>query len=171
MRNPPLSKRKILTLFSVDLSSGRVFWIKPPKNHSNLIGKEAGAFRFNALDRSKGYWVIHVDGKSYRRGRIIYRVACGDWPDILDHIDGNGVNDIPTNLRKASVLQNSWNHRTRKKKSDLPMGVRADRHGRYVARISCRKKHFHLGVFDSPEEAQSVYISKRKELFGEYCGL
>jgi hypothetical protein len=49
--------------------------------------------------------------------------------------------------------------------------VRADRHGRYVARISCRKKHFHLGVFDSPEEAQSVYISKRKELFGEYCGL
>lgn len=155
-------------LFTFDFATGSVFWKSPPYNHPRLLNKEAGGPRPN---HSKEYWVIKIGRKAVKRGRLIFFAAHGRWPTpCVDHIDGNSLNDALTNLREATVTENAWNHKKRAKRSHLPMGVRLiPVSGRYQARIAHNRRMFHLGSFDTPTEAHSVYLTKRKELYGEYA--
>ena len=160
----------VLSRLRVDLAMGKFYWIDPSRYHRNLIGMEAGTSRSDGGNGKKRYWVIKMDGKGYKRGRLIYLVVNGVFPaPCIDHINGDSLDDRPVNLRQATVLQNAWNHKSRKKSSNLPMGVR-QQHGKFTARISCEKNHLYLGSFGTAEEAEEVYILKRKELYGEYSG-
>lgn len=152
----------------VDAPRGVLLWKKPPHNHPRMIGKEAGSARPN--QSGKQYVHVKRDKIALRRGWLIFLWFFRRWPDeCLDHIDGNSLNDSIANLRDATVTQNAWNHKGRARRIDLPMGVRLIPSGRYQARIACNKKMLHLGAFDTPEEAQRVYLAKRKELFHEYA--
>jgi hypothetical protein len=94
----------------------------------------------------------------------------GSWPkDMIDHIDGNSMNDAWCNLREADCVTNAWNHKKRQKKSPLPMGVRQAQSGKYVARISCNKKHITIGTFENPEIAHQAYCEARREYFGKFA--
>lgn len=163
-----LSREQVLDLFKVDLETGRLFWRHPPYNHPRLEGSEAGGARAN---RSKSYWVIKIGRIAFKRARLIFLVAHGRWPEpCVDHINGNSVDDRLANLREATVTENAWNHKHRARSANLPMGVRRlNGSGRYQARISVNKHQIHLGAFDTPEEAHSVYLNKRKEYFGEFA--
>ena len=47
-------------------------------------------------------------------------------------------------------------------------GVSYDkRRGKYVAQLSYKKKHYHLGRYDTVEEAKKAYDKKRNELLEE----
>lgn len=169
-RNPPLSVEEIKSRLVVDTETGRCFWKDPTKYHVQLTGKEAGTPRPNR--HGSAYWVIKLDGIPYRRSQIVVAVATGVWPtEMVDHKDGDTLNDRAENLRHATATQNAWNHRTRAKKSDLPMGVRQISSGRFQARVACQKKTICLGPFDDIAEASAAYIAKRKELFHAYCPL
>lgn len=167
-RHPPLTLDEINNRLVVDAESGRCFWKDPTKYHARLLGKEAGSPRRSR--HGTFYWVIKLNGIQYRRSQIVLMFSSGEWPhEMVDHKDGNTLNDSALNLRHANANQNAWNHRTRKKKSHLPMGIRQLPSGRYLARVACNKKTFCLGPFDSVEQAANAYITKRKELFGEYA--
>lgn len=59
-----------------------------------------------------GYAKVKVDGKYYRRGRIVLSLNLGrDIEEGLtcDHIDRNRLNDHPDNLREASVQEQVQN--------------------------------------------------------------
>lgn len=169
-RHPPLTPAQIESRLVVDTASGRCFWKDPSKHHARLIGEEAGTPRPNR--HGSAYWVIKLNGIPYRRSQIVVAVATGVWPlEMVDHKDGNTLNDKAENLRHATAAQNAWNHRTRAKRSPLPMGVRQLTSGRFQARVACHKKTFHLGPFDDVATAAAAYIEKRKELFNAYCPL
>lgn len=156
------------TRIKVDVEAGSVTWIAPSKYHANLVGKEAGSARESR--NGKLYWIIKIDGCALSRAHIVFLFANGyACPDHVDHINGNSLDDRAVNLRSATKTQNAWNHKTRAKKADLPMGVRQAQSGRFVARIACNKKKIHLGTFDTTEQAERVYQQKRKELFGEFA--
>jgi hypothetical protein len=169
-RFPPLTVAEIEKRLSVDLETGCCFWKDPTKHHLNLIGKEAGGPRKNRAN--KFYWVIKLNGIPYKRAQLILTVASGKWPDqMVDHIDGDSLNDKATNLRHATGTQNAWNHRGRVKSNDLPMGIRQLPSGKFQARVACNKKTINIGSFHSLSDAQEAYVAKRKELFNEYCPL
>ena len=152
----------------VDQGSGRCLWVRPPKNHPRMIGKEAGYYRLSRGGKRCCY--IKKDKYGIKRGWLIFLWANSRWPSpCLDHINGDSENDSINNIREASVTQNAWNHKWRSKSSCLPMGVRHTASGRYQARIAYNKKMIHLGSFDTPTQAQQVYINKRKELYGEFA--
>ena len=152
----------------LNIETGKLFWIQPPKRHPDLVGKEAGCLqRGNA---NKNYWVVQIDGKKYKRGHLVYFLTHGEWAKpCLDHINGDSLDDRPENLRKATVMQNAWNHKSRKRRIDLPMGVRVNCSGKFSARISHQGKQIHLGVFDTPQDASNIYQLKRKELYGQFA--
>lgn len=159
---------RIMELFRLDLDGGRLFWRAPPKNHSRLLGQEAGTPRKSGS--GKFYWYVKIDGHAYKRAQLIFAAVYGRWPTpICDHKDGDSLNDRPGNLREATVLQNNWNHKHRARRIDLPMGVRRVASGRFQARISLCGNQIHLGAYDTPQQAAAVYAAKRKELFGEYA--
>ena len=167
-RFPPLSVAEITARLDVDLQNGTCTWKDATKHHRPLNGLTAG---FKKITHSnKAYWIIKFNGRPYRRAQLILTVATGQWPcETVDHIDGDSLNDKAANLRHATVMQNAWNHKRRKKKSPFPMGVKRLAEGRYQARIAVNKKQISLGVYPSPEQASEVYQAARKEHFHDFC--
>lgn len=168
-RYPPLQVDEVLRRLDVDLNDGRCYWIDPSPQHAGLISQEAGYARWNER-RDRRYWMISLAGIQYKRAYIVFLVAKGYWPEMIDHADGNPLNDHPSNLREATLTQNNWNHRGRRKKDPTPMGIRTMPNGRFQARIALNKKSLCLGTFDTLATAHAVYSAKRKELYGAFSG-
>lgn len=104
----------------------------------------------------RGYKTLSIRGKRYYIHRLIFLMEFGYLPELVDHIDGNKLNNIPSNLRESSKVLNALNlfksHEDNKTKL-LGVTYRKDT-GKYSARF--RNKS--LGCFDTPEEAHNVYL-------------
>lgn len=152
---------------TVDITTGRAYWIRPPANHRRLRGTEAGSMRPN--HSGKLYCYIKVDRVAIKRSHIVFLFAAGRWPsNQIDHRNGDSTDDRIANLREATPMQNAWNHKRRSKKERTPMGVRRLPSGRYQARIAVNHTKHTFGPFDTEHEASAVYQQKRKEFFGDY---
>ena len=163
----PLEKSFVESILQVDCEAGKAVWISPTKYHPDLFGQEAGCAR--PTRSGKFYWHIKIDRIPYKRADIVFLCAHGRWPSMmLDHKNGDSLDDGADNLREATTHQNAWNHKGRAKKSDLPLGVRLTPGGRYSARIGHMNKLITLGTFGTPEEAHAKYMTERKERFGEF---
>jgi len=161
------SAEKLGQLF--DLRRGGVLvWIAPSKYHKNVAGNIAGTPIPNKS--GKQYWHVSINGRKYKRSHLVYCMTTGRWPqEQIDHIDGNSLNDDPSNLREATHMQNMWNLKRRKRRLALPMGVKLLASGRYQARIRVNNKCLALGSFETSEMASAVYQSARKQHFGEFA--
>jgi hypothetical protein len=119
---------------------------------------------------AKGYWVVHVDGLSYKAHRLAWLSVHGVWPSgQIDHIDGRKTNNAIANLREASQGENSQNQREAKKNNLSGFLGVAKRGDVYQARITINGKTNCLGYFDTPELAHDAYLSAKKDMhqFGE----
>ncbi len=92
---------------------------------------------------------------------------------LVDHIDGNGLNNRRSNLRLCTRYQNSCNSRPhRNNLYSKYKGVRWDkRYNKWYAGIRKSGKQFFLGSFDNEIDAAKAYDKKAKELFGEFAYL
>lgn len=120
-----------------------------------------------------------LDDKGYARARPNYgrwirmhRLIMGDPPGIeIDHIDGDGLNNVRTNLRRATSTQQKQNCRGRGAQSGFK-GVRFDaRTGKWTARIGVNHRSHYLGTFVTAEDAARAYDDAAVEHFGEYARL
>lgn len=158
---------QLLARMNVYAESGKIYWKDATKYHSRLNGKEAGCARKSAS--GKYYWYVTFDSKPIKRSQIILALATGRWPtECVDHINGDSLDDRACNLRHASIQQNAWNHKRRRKLSKLPMGVRQTKNGRFQARIAVHKQTKYLGVFPTHQAASAAYQAARKESFGDF---
>lgn len=92
--------------------------------------------------------------------RIAFALHGGHWPTMtIDHIDHNGLNNDPPNLRDVSQEENNKNRRLYKKSKSGFSGVRL-RRGKWVATIGRGLGvSTHIGQYDTKEEA----VAARKE--------
>ena len=155
--------------FSLDAENGRLLWANPPKNHSEKLGSEAG-YICKGKGKNKDYWYVRLDGKTFKRSRVVFFMTEGRWPTpCVDHIDGNSLNDRPSNLREATLSENAQNMRARAgKRSGLPLGVSRYRTG-FRAQITIEGARKVLGSFACPEDASRAYQAARKEMFGDFA--
>ncbi len=131
-----------------------------------LLNKKTGHIYSN-FDRD-GYIRVRREGREYRAHRIIWEMFNGPIPEgmLIDHIDGDTLNNRIENLRLATRQQNNANSVSRVK--DMPKGViRVSK--RYRARIYINGKYTSLGMFDTIEEAEAAYNAKAKEIHGEFA--
>ena len=163
-----INQKMLREILDYNLETGEMIWINPSKYHQDLKGKIAGSAAMH--HSGKLYHNIQINGRKYKRSRLAWMWMTGSWPkDMMDHIDGNSTNDAWCNLREADCFTNSWNRKKRKKTSPLPMGVRQAQSGKYVARISCNKKHITIGTFENPEIAHQAYCKARRQYFGKFA--
>lgn len=154
--------------FDVEAENGCIKWRHPPKNHTRMLGKEAGSLRTNRSGKS--YMHIKMNKRALRRSWLIFLWVNGRWPThCIDHINGDSLDDRATNLREATITQNSWNHKRRSKSSHTPMGVRTTKSGRFNARIKHNGKPITIGTYNTVDEAATAYQKKRGELYGEFA--
>lgn len=84
---------------------------------------------------------------------------------VVDHINGNSLDNRVANLRICSHRQNAQNCKT----SSKVVGVGWLKYNRkWTARIMVNYKGVHLGNFDTYEDAVLARLQKEQEVCGEY---
>jgi len=96
---------------------------------------------------------------------------------LLDHVDGNGLNNCRNNLEYITVAQNIQKAdfdpaRNKRKRHSKFRGVSyLEWHGKYLAYVNCNGKREYLGYFTTEEEAARVRDARAKQLHGKYARL
>lgn len=86
---------------------------------------------------------------------------------LIDHINGDKLDNRLINLRVATPSQNSQNKKIDDSRQ-LPRGV-YQWANTFYARINFEKRSIKLGKFSSADEAARAYDDKARELFGEHA--
>ena len=92
---------------------------------------------------------------------------------LVDHGNGDGLDNRRNNLRLATHAQNTHNRRkTRSKTSSKFIGVYFDKQtGRWAAKIKNHEKYIWLGRFDNEVDAARAYDKSAQKYRGEFARL
>lgn len=85
---------------------------------------------------------------------------------VVDHIDGDGLNNRRENLRVCTYSDNSANTRTRRRFKGVSRYS-----GSWVARICKHGRSYYLGSFKTARRAAAAYNRVARRLFGEFANL
>lgn len=150
-----ITHQRLLELLSYDRDAGLFFWreTRGPRAKGSVAGNAT-----DGVDKAL-YWRIGLDGRVYYAHILARFYVTGEWPTALvDHWNGNGLDNRYDNLRDATPLVNAHNR-------DTPqLGVDALPNGRYRARIYAHGKRHRLGCFGSHEEAKAAYLQAKAGL-------
>jgi hypothetical protein len=99
-------------------------------------------------------------------------LSLNDKNQLIDHGDGNGLNNQRSNLRLASAHQNNRNTRKMKNCSSKYKGVSwLPSKERWKSVIYINKSNYQIGLFKDEEEAARAYDRMAKIHFGEFAWL
>lgn len=127
---------------------------------------------------SGGKPFLYIQGtyksKAETKSVSLHRVLTGALPgELVDHINGNTLDNRRSNLRICTRAQNSMNSSKKyKKKTATHKGVHWNKQKKkWKAEIRINYKKQHLGFYLTQEEAALAYNKKAIELFGEFARL
>ena len=115
------------------------------------------------------------DGFAWRRSEHMHRMIMKAKPgELVDHINGDPLDNRRSNLRIATHAENSRNGK-KGTYGGLPCiskykGVTKNG-DRLISQIVVDGKHIYLGSFETEEEAARAYDQAAKEHFGEFARL
>lgn len=152
-------------LISYDQETGVFTWLVSRKRVK--AGQRAGN-EFKA-GSGKPYREVKVDGVRYQEHQLAFLLVEGHIPEIIDHNDGDGLNNKWDNLRPATSSQNQCNIGLKTNNTSGHKNVYwHKRSGSWHVQVRYLGKDHHFGYYDSLEEACSVADSKRKILHGDF---
>lgn len=105
-----------------------------------------------------GYKVVTLLGTTTTLHRLMYENWIGkiDPGKVVDHIDGNRLNNSRFNLRLASFRANQANK--------IPGRGWDLKNGKYHARIYIDGQKVQLGSYDTAEEASAAYLAAKQRV-------
>ena len=154
---PPLEELKEFLDYNPD--TGIITWKKARRGIR--VGQVAGGSDL------LGYFVILFNYKQYKAHRLAYYMYHGIDPleKLVDHIDGNPLNNKIDNLRLATNEENQRNRSISKNNTSGTTGVTWIKEcQRWRAHI----KKINLGHFINKEDAIQTRIEAEKKYFGEF---
>lgn len=128
---------------------------------------------------SRYSWRAHIgrDSKSFYAARSnkcirMHREIIGaKYGQIVDHINGNTLDNRRHNLRFCNPSQSAMNRGISPSNTSGYKGVFRDRNGRWGAVIKIHYKQIRLGSFFVKVDAARAYDRAAKKYFGEFARL
>lgn len=154
-------------LFSYEKYTGFLFWKSKASIYSPIkLGRKVGCIN------SRGYLLVTVKFKKYQLHRIIWEMHNGPIPKgaMVDHVNGNILDNKIENLRLANGSQNLCNQGLGKRNKSGFKGVCWHKTvKRWVAQICFKGKIKQLGKFKTKEEAYAARVEAEKLYHGEFA--
>jgi len=145
-----------------EYKEGALYWKIRPSYRAD-IGDMAGTLS------NTGYYAVSIKRKKYSVHRLIFLMHHGYLPEIIDHIDGNKLNNTIENLRQVNSAQNIWNQPTRSTNTSGAKNVSwHKRQKKWNVKIMVNGVNKHIGCFDDFEFAELVSIEAIAKYHGEY---
>lgn len=167
------------------------------KKISEKLIKKSLLNRFEGIDQPDDFKIIPLSGKKFTkvdnedfeklklicwtlRGDAMYAMntRAGSMHryileiedgKVVDHINGDGLDNRKSNLRICEHVNNMWNTKPQSGTSKYK-GVCLDKkRNKWLAQITFNNINTLLGSFESEEEAAKVYDAKSVSLRGEYA--
>lgn len=112
--------------------------------------------------QKNGYPAVRLGGKVTLVHRLVWFLKRGDIPagKVIDHIDGNPLNALVSNLRLVGQSENGRNRKKRNKSNTSGFnGVSTTRNKRnpWRAYVKLMYQQIGLGVFPTAEDAAIAY--------------
>lgn len=150
------TQKELINIFDYCSTTGHLFWkIRP--SQATKVGAFAGCI-------TNGYIVISIKGTAYKAHRLIWKMIYGDDPEVIDHINRNGLDNRLSNLRSVSIEINGKNRKKNKNNVTGHTGIFfIQSRNKYQSTISINKKRLFLGNFNSIDEAIEVREKYKKE--------
>jgi hypothetical protein len=154
--------------------TGRLTWRARPNHHfmskrahSTWNTRFAGIEAFTVVRET--YLSGELNRRTYPAHRVIWAIVHGVWPTgEVDHKNGIRTDNRLENLRLCTSQENAWNRRACGGAVGLK-GVYLRESGKYRAQIHSQGRFFHLGTFETPEEAHAAYCAAANTMFGEFA--
>jgi hypothetical protein len=126
----------------------------------------AGA-AWHAVSSRRTFYACHRIGSRVLR---MHTILTG-WP-LVDHVNGNGLDNRRANLRPATFAENARNRRRPKNNTSGFKGVSWNRRqGQWQSYITADGKRRHLGFHGTAETAALAYDVAARELHGAFAYL
>ena len=115
---------------------------------------------------SLGYVVFRIDGFLYAAHRLAWFYAHGEWPRVIDHINGDRADNRIQNLRSATQRENMWNRAKSTRNTSGLKGTCLLKNGQFRAQIVVNGRYYSLGQHDTAEAAHQAYVQAAAEMRG-----
>jgi hypothetical protein len=116
----------------------------------------------------EGYLRFSMAGRIFGIHQLVWIYHYDYLPKMLDHINGDKLDNRIENLRECTAMENAWNTPPKNSRG-FPKGVCAGKHGGFQVKISCEGICKSYGTYQTLKEAKNVSEQVYKELHGEFC--
>ncbi|EDX8731914.1 HNH endonuclease [Salmonella enterica subsp. enterica serovar Braenderup] len=116
---------------------------------------------------NNGYHIFTYKKRTYLVHRLIYWLHTGEWPEYVDHINGDQLDNRKENLRAATKSDNAVNIRVKANNTTGYTGV-VKRLGKYNAQIMLNGKRCTICGYETAEAAALARDLMSHWFFGEF---
>jgi hypothetical protein len=117
---------------------------------------------------SDGYALSTVNGKSVRMHQFVMGRGRGD---VIDHVNGDKLDNRRRNLRVATTQENSRNRPAQSNNKAGYKGVRFKEGRGWSATIYDGSAQKHIGYYPTAKAAAAAYDAEARKLFGKFANV
>lgn len=154
-----LTQEYLHTLF--EYKDGILYWKKAKEKVT--VGNNAGCIS------NTGYLCVGIDRTPFLNHRVIFMMHKGYMPIMIDHIDGNKLNNKIENLRETTRGQNRMNSKLQSNNISGAKNVNWNKkHKKWYVQLSAEGKKLYFGSYFDLNVARFVAETMRHKYHKQF---